>query len=134
MTGSDFLERTLTLDGTTNLFETLNHDLTFNVWAVDIMSDIRHTLLTYPKAWKYEAEELGDGRKARIKSYSAIEKCFEQAFQEALYNLEDNMFYQFLSDCANYYDIELDKESAEQFNWWTLTRRSEPGYVEGAED
>lgn len=101
----------------TNLFETSNRDLSFNVWAVDIMSEVRDTLLMYPKAW---TNDTG----CKIKSFEAVEKCFEQAFSEALGLLECNMFYQFLLDCGEYYGIELDEESKKQLGFWIAPKDS----------
>lgn len=99
-----------------NLFEISDNDLKFNVWAIDVMTEIRDTLIMYPKAWTDDT-----GRK--VKSLEAVDRCFEQAFLEALNSLECNMFYQFLLDCVEYYNIELDEDTQKQLELWTALRK-----------
>ena len=100
----------------TNLFEVSDNDLSFNAWATDVMTEIRDTLIMYPAAWT-------DDTNRKVKSLEAVDKCFEQAFLEALSRLECNMFYQFLLDCIEHYGIELDEKTQEQLDFWTALRK-----------
>lgn len=101
----------------TNLFEVSDNDLSFNAWATDIMEKIQDILLVYSKpSWT-------DDTGCKVKSLEAVDRCFEQAFLEALSRLECNMFYQFLLDCVEHYDIELDEDTQEQLDFWIALRK-----------
>lgn len=106
---------------------------TLEDWFNSVCGRINWNMFESQEQWIYMINELGEGRKPKIKSWDAFRDAFNAAYEENVGFMKSCMLYGFLKMYADS-DIDLDLNTAWELNDYCGFDEDEPNAYKGVED